>query len=75
MSALAEAINLYISTVSKYKDQAEKSVVSRAAVANGNIYVDGQPYDFESVSPNRIIDGDVVYVARTDDDGKVVVLG
>ena len=74
MSALAEAINLYISTVSKYKDQAEKSVVSRAAVANGNVYVDGQRYDYESVSPNLIVDGDVVYVARTDD-GRVVVLG
>ena len=75
MSALAEAINLYISTVAKYKEQAEKNVVSRAAVANGNVYVDGQQYDYDSVSPNRIIDGDVVYVARTDDDGRVVVLG
>ena len=75
MSALAEAINLYISTVAKYKEQAEKNVVSRAAVANGSVYVDGQQYDYDSVSPNRIIDGDVVYVARTDDDGRVVVLG
>jgi len=75
MSALSEAINLYISTVSKYKEQAEKSVVSRAAVADGNLYVDGQQYDYDSVSPNRIVNGDVVYIARTDDDGKVVVLG
>lgn len=75
MAGLQAAIMLYISTIKKWKAQAEKDPVQQAAVHNGKVYIDGQPYEHESIAANRFVDGDVVYVARTDNDGKVVVLG
>lgn len=68
-------MNLYVSTVRKWKGKADKNVITQAAVSDGCIYVDGQACDYDSVSPDRFANGDVVYVARTEDDGKVVVLG
>ena len=75
MTTIQDAMNLYVSTVRKWKGKADKDTVLQAAVSDGHIYVDGQACDYDSVSPNRFANGDVVYVARTEDDNKVVVLG
>ena len=75
MATTGDAINLYVTTAMKWKNRAEKNVVSQAAVSGGNLYVDGQQVDFESVSPDRFGDGDAVFVAHTEDEGRVVVLG
>ena len=75
MPGLQASIMLYVETLKKLKERAEKNPVRQAAVYNGEIYMDGQPYEYESVSANRIVNGDVVYVAQTDNDGRVVVLG
>lgn len=75
MSTIAESIFLYVETVKKWKDQAEKNVVTIGAVCNGQVYVDGKPCEYESVSANRVVNGDFVYVAQTSDEARVVVLG
>ena len=75
MANLGDAINLYISTLKRLKDEAERNELSLGAVSDGKLYVDGQQYEFDSVSPDRVIDGDVVYAARTDEAGRMVVFG
>lgn len=75
MAGLNDAVNLYIAILQKYKELHEKQPVELGFVYNGGIYVNGMPHTYESVSPNRFVEGDVVYVAQTEEDGKVVVLG
>lgn len=75
METIRDAVLLYVETCKNLKEKAEKNLVQEAAVYQGQVYVDGTPRDFESISPNRFGNGDVVYVAQTEDDGKVVVLG
>lgn len=75
MASLDKAINLYVSILKKYKELKDTPPVQRGYVYGGDVYVDGVPNAYESVSPNRIVEGDVVYVAQTDESGKVVVLG
>jgi hypothetical protein len=75
MPDLKDAVLLYVETAKKWKDKAEKNTVQRAAVIDDQLYVDGIPVDYDSIYPNRFVNGDVVYVAQTEDDNKVVVLG
>lgn len=75
MAAIQDAMNLYVSIVQKWKKKSEESVISLGAVSNDQVYVGGILYDFDSVSANRIVDGDAVLIARSDDDSRVVVLG
>ena len=75
MAAIQDVVNLYISTAAKWKDKAEKNAVLRGAVRGNEVFVDGRACSYESVASGRIGDGDVVYVAQTGDDGRVVVLG
>ena len=69
------AVSLYIETVRKWKTKAEDSVISQGAFSGDQVYVGGVPYDYDSLSPGRLVDGDAVMVARSDTNGKVVVLG
>ena len=75
MATIHDAIGLYVSTATKWKKKAEKKAVLQAAVSGDKLYVDGQQVDYESVAPDRFGSGDAVYVAQTEDDGRVVVLG
>lgn len=75
MAGLDDAIGLYISTLRKLKEEVERKEVTLGAVANGKLYIDGQQYEFDSVASERIVDGDVVYAARTDEAGRMVVFG
>ena len=75
MAAIQDVINLYVSTMAKWKDKAEKNAVMRGAVSGNAVFVEGQACAWESVSPGLVANGDVVYVAQTRDDGRVVVLG
>lgn len=75
MADLQDAVNLYVSTLLKLKREVEDGKITRGAVSGGQVYVGGTPYDYTSLAPGRVIDGDVVMVARSENDNEVVILG
>lgn len=74
MAALQDAINLYVSTIQQLKREIADSKITTGAVSGDQVYVGGVPYDYISVAPGRIVDGDVVMIAKGDNN-KVVILG
>ena len=75
MYTLADALLLYVSTLKKLKDKADANVVSQAAMSDDKVYVNGLPYDFDIAADKKFVNGDSVYVAFSDDESKVVILG
>lgn len=73
--SLQAAVNLYVSTLQKWKSEAENSKVQIGQVSAGKVYVGGQEKEFASVSPGYVSNDQYVYVAKTENDNEVVVLG
>lgn len=75
MAGLNEAIALYVANLKAYKTLKEKEPVVQGFVTGTGVNVGGMEYSYDCIAPRRIVEGDLVYAAYTDSDGKMVILG
>lgn len=75
MSAIQEAVHMYVSKIREYKDAAELKGVQAAKIYGDKAYIQGVAYPVSMAADVNLRDGDIAFVSLDDTGTRAVVLG